>query len=158
VDNVIAKEVRDNAWKYFALHADQRLRTFQFYIALGTVIIGASATLLDSGNSHTPPAMLLLLLAFFSFVFWRLDVRNKQLIKYAEAALKNIEIEAFGSGDEMTPDPLQLFLYEEQATSEIRKRWWRRLKHFSYSKTFNCVFLLLGVGGLMGALALFLAA
>lgn len=38
------ESLREYAWKYFALHADQRLRAFYFYVLLSTVIVGALLT------------------------------------------------------------------------------------------------------------------
>ena len=80
-------ELRQQAWDYFEMHGNQRLTTFNFYIVISSVVATALFTVL---TSSAPRIGWLLggLLVFFSFIFWKLDSRNAELIKGAEAALK----------------------------------------------------------------------
>jgi len=101
--------------------------------------------------------MLALLLCLFSFIFWKLDGRNRALIKNAEAALRYFEQNE--AGDIVT----KVFTNEEIETDkkwECVKGWrwfcvWRW--HFSYSHCFNTVFIifaLIGLGGVIQATGL----
>lgn len=38
MDEKIRNEIHDYVWKYFQIHADQRLKTFNFYMILCTLI------------------------------------------------------------------------------------------------------------------------
>ena len=60
---------REYAWDYFAVHAEQRLKAFHFYILLSTAIIGGFGLLIRNGEFHKWMALFGLLLLFFSFVF-----------------------------------------------------------------------------------------
>jgi drug/metabolite transporter (DMT)-like permease len=48
-------ETREYVWRYFSLHADQRLKTFHFYLILVTVVLGGALTFLK--DAKTPPAV-----------------------------------------------------------------------------------------------------
>ncbi len=71
--------LRKQAWDYFAMHSNQRLTTFNFYIIISSVIMSALFTTLQD-NYQVPRVGLALgvLLSFFSFIFWTVDNRNKQ--------------------------------------------------------------------------------
>jgi hypothetical protein len=60
---------RDYAWNYFALHADQRMKAFHFYILLSTAITSGFAILIKNGELHKWMAILGLLLVFFRLYF-----------------------------------------------------------------------------------------
>ena len=95
-----------------------------------------------------------LFMAFVSFIFWKLDIRVKGLIKNAEEALKFLddrhEIQDFDGG----PNPLKLFARDDFLVG-IRKSEGGPLKlgHFSYGKCFNWVFAVVGMLGFLGAIA-----
>lgn len=84
--------LRKLAWDYFAAHASQRMSIFNFYIILSSL---TATTYFASfkPDSNLQPARWLLAssLCFFAFIFWKLDGRNKELIKNAEAALRYFE-------------------------------------------------------------------
>ena len=89
----LRREMRDYAWKYFALHADQRIKTFNFFLIMCTLIIGGLITLLRDAQHVTAkaPCAIGIGLTFIAFIFWKLDHRNRELIRHAEDALKVIE-------------------------------------------------------------------
>lgn len=77
---VTEKELRDYVWNYFQVHAAQRLTTFNFYIALSTAVTtGLFATLSQAFRVPLLGVVLGILLITFSFVFWKLDHRNREL-------------------------------------------------------------------------------
>jgi len=151
--DISIEDLHKQAWDYFHMHADQRLTTFNFFIVLSSVITTALIASLR-GESEVPFLGVLfgLLLTLFSFVFWKLDSRNKQLIKAAEAALKFFEslVELEDTEDE--PHVARLFLREEYDTRRIRRRksilFWRNF--FSYSDCFKMVFVSFCLIGVLG--------
>jgi hypothetical protein len=81
--------LQEQAWKYFELHAHQRLTIFNFYIALCSAIsAGLVATFAKEFGYPGLRILFGLLLILFSFVFLKLDERAKLLIKNADEALK----------------------------------------------------------------------
>src|SRR5688572_10395034 len=88
MDAAELKEIRDHAWKHFALHADQRLKTLHFYLVLAALVAGATIASVKDLKSPTVGAILAGMLFILSIIFWKLDLRTKDLIQHAELALK----------------------------------------------------------------------
>jgi hypothetical protein len=146
-------EERKYVWDYFQLHSSQRIASFNFYITLATAILAAiGAILQQSANILGVAAVLGVVLVLFSFVFWKLDQRNKALIKNAEAALKYLEEQSAAHETSPTIPLMSLFRRDEHAIRERRARpsifFWRN--HFSYTDCFNLVFCTFGLLGLLG--------
>jgi hypothetical protein len=143
---------RDYAWNYFALHAEQRLKTFHFFIILVTAIVGGFLLILRYGHTHKWIALLGFFLAFLSFVFWKLDVRTRALVKNAEEALKVLDAghELPDSGG--APHALRLFDRDDYFTSRA-PRFPLFSAHFSYSRCFNYLFFVVGLIGFGGGVA-----
>jgi hypothetical protein len=138
---------RNYAWQYFTTHAEQRLKTFHFYIIIMTLLIGAMFTLLKLEYTIMLVVMAILM-SFFSFVFWKLDERNRELINNAQRTLKMLERGKF----------VRLFTEEEKQTNTKKERNYKSMfkKHFSYSDCFRWVFKLFGIGGILIALLILL--
>lgn len=143
--------LRKQAWDYFVTHASQRMSIFNFYIALSSVTVTTYfASFKSDSNIANQRWVLSCLLSLFAFIFWKLDERNKFLIKNAERALKHFE--ALDSGDAAT----KVFTQEECETKRRRqgekglKRilFWRLT--LTYSECFNSVFILFGLVGIAG--------
>jgi hypothetical protein len=152
--------MRDYAWKYFSMHADQRLKTFNFYLILVTVILGGVFAYIKDAAHPSFMSPVGFLLAVVSYLFWRLDIRTQELIRHAENALKRIEQDGHDDG---IPVELRLFEQEESKTEIIKSS--RRLKwspsswwgaHYSYSNCFHIVFWLFGLCGVAVAIGVFL--
>jgi hypothetical protein len=144
-------DFRTQAWQYFELHASQRLTTFNYYIVISTLITtGIFATF---SKDYTAPSLGIaggLLLLFFSFVFWKLDDRNKQIIKGAEAALKFFETRSDLVDPADGPNVLKLFTRDDFLTDRRKAaRTWPWNKHYSYTTSFNWVFRAFGIFGLL---------
>lgn len=158
MDGEHRKELRDYAWKYFSLHADQRIKTFNFYIllcGLGATVI--TTTVKDIGNQFAASVMSFGL-ALISLVFWKLDVRNKELIKTSEAALKYLEELDDLPVENEIPNRLNIFRREEHDTIQRRTGVHKQGKgpHFSYSMCFNILFAVFGAASLaFGIICLF---
>lgn len=152
LDNV--ERHRTYAWDYFQLHSSQRIATFNFYITLSTAILAGIGTALQSNFNLPEMAMVLgSLLSLISFIFWKLDQRNKMMIKGVEEALKEIEDHIMPRrGDEIPR--ISLFHRDDDAVKEHRKPvhvfFWNR--HFSYTNCFNWLFWTFGMLGAVGIL------
>jgi hypothetical protein len=148
------EDLRKQAWDFFAVQAGQRLTTFNFYIALSSLLSGGlAATFKVEVDIPHLGVLFGALLVLFSFVFWKLDQRNRDLIKSAEDVLKFFEGTAPFADADGRPHLAKRFLREEFET-DLRKasrswRFWRN--HYSYSDCFRIVFLAFGGASLVGA-------
>src|SRR5262245_50594187 len=75
-----------HAWDWFALHAGQRMHTFNFFLVATAFLVAGYGEVLDK-RPHVA-VVIALLGAWLSLWFNRLDQRTKQLIKAGEAALR----------------------------------------------------------------------
>jgi hypothetical protein len=145
------KDLRDYAWNYFQLHANQRLATFNFYIALSTLVTtGLVASFHKDIKIPSLGAVLGLLLIAFSYIFYRLDERNRALVHYGEEALKlferRIKKEAIG-------DDIKMFLIEEKDTKDIndkRSPFEQLIEPYTYTNCFRAIFWTFGAIGVVG--------
>jgi len=141
-------------WCYFQLHAEQRLKTFEFYIVMATVLLSGYGVSLKETDLKPISVVLGILLTILSFVFWKLDIRNKQLIKNAEQALKTIENECLPENSGDTPNIFKLLNYDDFKTKQEKEKtsrfFWQ--KHFSYSKCFNTMFFVFAILGIIASL------
>lgn len=125
---------RELAWRFFELHAKQRINVFNFFVVLsGLILTGIGSALRQGGASgHVLMAVFGLLLALLSAVFWQLDSRTRELIHTAEDVLGEVE-----DGVDMT-----LFARPEVETSTVRRLPLR------YSVSLRIVFTTFGIVGL----------
>ena len=70
------KEARTYVWGYFALHADQRMKLFNFFLILSGLILGAFPAVRGMASGTKTVALLPLLLVLTAFIFWRLEKRT----------------------------------------------------------------------------------
>jgi hypothetical protein len=95
--NDIAKQAREHAWNWFALHAAQRMQTFNFFLVATAFLIAGYASLLEK---HRGAAFGVALLgAWLTFWFHRLDARSRQLVKAGERALAALEAQLAAATD-----------------------------------------------------------
>jgi hypothetical protein len=141
--------LEERAWASFALHAGQRLTTFNFFIVLSSLLVGAMVTTFQK-DFRVPylGVVVGLLLALLSFIFWKIDVRNKHLIKLSEKAIIHFE-ELAPKPDGANYHPAAYFLREAYETDE--RKAVSGLWHFSYSKAFAAVYILVACTGIAGA-------
>jgi len=65
----IAKQAREHAWNWFALHATQRMQAFNFFVVATAFLIAAYASLLD--KEPAAAAVLAIVGAWLAFWFNR---------------------------------------------------------------------------------------
>lgn len=145
MDEKKREELLDHAWKYFSLHAEQRLKAFNFYLILCTVVAGGILAILKDAKDPRVAIPVSLLLPFLSVVFWKLDARNRQLIDHGQQALMFFEAEAAPATPDGTPHVTQILRCEKHITD--RDRPW------TYRRCFNAVFLIVGMAGIVTAIA-----
>ena len=120
-------------WNHFQVHAGQRMTIFNFYVVFSSLLSGAILTALQAPNRHDFTLSVLGLgLVMISFVFWRLDERNRLLIHCSEDALKALEAEAWK--DHPKAEIMRVFTYSDKRSSEKKV-------HLRYSACFRIVFV-----------------
>jgi hypothetical protein len=152
--NTVEKDLRDYAWDYFELHANQRIASFNFYIAVsGLVTTGLVASFHRAVEAPYLGIVLGLLLIAFSYIFWMLDARNRVLVHYGEEALmlreKRIKENALD-------DKIRIFHREAQETKDkedARNRFQRLLVPYRYTNCFRAIFLIFMAIGVLGIIA-----
>ncbi len=140
--------LRESAWKHFAVHADHRLKMFQFYITISTALLGGVILLYRTGESAEALVILCFLMSFFSFVFWKLEKRTSILVKNAEDAIKYLDSSVDLPDIDGQPNPLKLFTRDDFRTQNRKKHF--GISHFSYHKCFAWVFIVTGGLGFFG--------
>lgn len=140
--------LQQQAWNYFNLHADHRLRAFNFYILLSTALVSGFAIALGKSGIGPWFSVFGIFLIFFSFVFWKMDNRTKGLLKTAESALKYAESECRLQDIDGRPHPLTLFTREEFDTS-LLPLYPLSSGHFSYARCFRWIFSMFALAGIV---------
>lgn len=142
-------DLQKQAWEYFKLHANQRLITFNFYLVISSVISTGLFEILSGERYQGILSLFSLFLFLFSFIFWKLDQRNKFLIKGAEDTLKYFEAQIRLVERDREPHIAKRFLREEHDTNQLKKTetWKIWNNQLSYSDCFNIVFMTFGLLG-----------
>jgi hypothetical protein len=122
------EETREYVWNYWSFHADERLRTFHFYILVVTVLVAGTLAYLKDARTPILACIGGIALPIVSFVFWRLDCRVRTMIHRAESILKSIE-ESIPT--DVVAKRLRLFRTQENR-HEAQKRLNRRGKSWLY--------------------------
>lgn len=86
------KDHLDYAWRHYALIADQRMRTFNFYCILLAASIAGTAAAISSGRDTVGFLVVLSLSNMvMGIVFGALDYRSNSMIRLAKKALAEVE-------------------------------------------------------------------
>jgi predicted PurR-regulated permease PerM len=158
--DITEKDILGISWDYFQLHANQRMNCFNFFIVFSSLLsTGLLTTFQKDFKVHYIGIALGILQMFLSFIFWQIDVRNKNLIKNGENVIKNIETNYL----QTHPEKLCVFLTEETETNKSTKKDEvdpnestknkKPLfqKSMSIRRAFNFIFLIFFIFGLLGA-------
>jgi hypothetical protein len=141
--SITDKEILDHAWKYFTIHAQQRLLLFNvFMVSSGAIVAGLAACFQKSGLFTVLGAVLGGILTLNSFVFWKLDQRSAFLVKHAEDAL--IEFE------NTFPNPTTRLVYREPLKTASREQGFFATRMWTYGSVFRFVFVTMAIVGLAG--------
>ncbi|PHI31766.1 hypothetical protein [Budvicia aquatica] len=136
----------EHVWRYFELHAQQRMTVFNFYIAItGLLAAGIGFTLQQGGKYALFTSLMGIFVSFISFIFWKLDQRVSMLIKNAELALYDLESQFINT-------ELRIITKDKDNNSlnlGIRSIW-------TYGKCFRISFVIVGIAGLILAVMPFI--
>jgi hypothetical protein len=140
------QEMLDHAWRYFELHANQRMSLFNFFLVLSSfVAAGLGASLQLRGTLELMGVGLGVTLTTVSFTFWKLDQRTSFLIKHAERAVAEIE-----SGFSLST--ARLFSSEARVTARVVSSCYNPCRLWTYGSAFRFVFFVMGLVGIIGAI------
>jgi hypothetical protein len=140
------REMLDHAWRYFELHANQRMSLFNFFLVLSSfVAAGLGASLQLRGAFELLGSVLGLLLAVVSFTFWKLDQRSSFLIRHAERAMAEIE-------NAFSISAPRLFSSEVHLTAKAASYRYHPRRLWTYGAAFRFVFAVMGLVGIVGAI------
>lgn len=78
-------------WDHFKLNAEQRLKSFNFFLLLSIFANGGIFTAIQNQVVAEVLGLLGLFVALLALVFWLTDSRSRQLIQLTLPALKEIE-------------------------------------------------------------------
>ena len=138
------------AWYYFQQHAQQRIGYFNFFLLFSSFLTAAFVAVLKEYRTLLAVMGIAigLMQTVISFIFWKIDERNKILTKKAENAIKELERECKAL-DMSFPT---IFCTEEKETElqkklDIKNRRGIFSKHISHSKSFKMIFQVFGVLG-----------
>lgn len=145
------RDARTYAWGYFALHADQRMKLFNFFLILSGLILSAFPAVRGMAAGTKVVALLPLLLVLTAFVFWRLEERTRRLVKIGEDALRFLDEQwSLETLPDKTPHYLRLLERDDYLMKVVKKRWWaKRLVPISYADSFRIAYLMIGGVGLV---------
>lgn len=134
---LLAQRSIEHAWRYFELHAQQRMAVFNFYLATsGLISAGIGICLQDGTKFSLLTSILGIFLSLVSFLFWKLDQRVSKMIKRAESALRIVE-------QDYTLPVAALFCRDSNSSpsQELFSVW-------TYGKCFRVAFLTVGLVGI----------
>ncbi len=152
---VSEKEILNLSWNYFQQHAQQRLSFFNFFVVFAVLATtGLISTLQEEYNAHSIGIAVGLMLSLISFIFYKIDERNKYLTKTGENAIRQIEKNY--SCVNCYPDKaeFQIFSIEEEETKKLRMAQKKKsiiYRQISHSKSFNLIFIIFFIIGILGA-------
>lgn len=148
------KDIHLHLWEYFKIHADQRMAIFNFYIVISTLLTtGVIGSFHKDFNFPIIGAWLSLMIISISFLFWKLECRNRQLIHLSEEGIKNLENSCISfDEDNDSLKSFKIFNREAVGKENFNKDYqWEFLnKPYSYRKCFQYIFILFGLTGIVG--------
>ena len=132
----------DHAWRYFELHAAQRMTIFNYFTFFtGLMSAGIAATLQSSAELAYFGMILGPLMVIMAFVFWKLDQRVSILIKNAEIVLANVE-------QSKLPKDAWIFTNELASTAGAKSAKSLLFRPWTFGTAFRIVFLAAGMIGI----------
>ena len=137
------KDELDHAWRYFQLHAAQRITVFNFYVAASGLLIAGLVYSLRGGEETALYSVTAgIALALLSFAFSKMDKRIKQMIKSSEKTISRIEASCID-------EPQHRVMTKEQEEDEATQ--YSLFGNWTYGQAFRRIFLVVGAFGLVGA-------
>lgn len=137
------KDRLEHAWRYFQLHASQRITVFNFFVATSGLLVAALVFALRGGAATSPLSIAAGLgLSSLSFVFWKLDGRVSDMIKVSEAVIMQVEEKCIDEASH------RVMCEEREFSKGTKFRWFGK---WTYGQAFRRIFFVLGAAGVLGA-------
>ncbi|MFW8644946.1 hypothetical protein ACOJBO_31590 [Rhizobium beringeri] len=134
----------EHAWRYFELHANQRMTLFNFFTVLAGLMTAGIGTSMQGGHQYALFGVTLsVMLTLLAFVFWKIDQRMSFLIKHAEAAQVSAE-------RHFLPKEAWLFSSEPNAMSQAQAGHSTFISQWTLGGSFRLVFT---IAALIGAVS-----
>jgi hypothetical protein len=134
----------DYAWKWFSYHAAQRVSMFNYFLIVTGILANAYISALKEGFPWIASAIGVMG-CFISFAFFKLDYRNRCLVKMGEDVLEVLEhyhlfTEELEAKDDHTGQDFPVAIlfreaYEDKASGGNDKHNWRKGKHKVWLRT-----------------------
>jgi hypothetical protein len=135
------KDELEHAWRYFSLHAGQRMSMLHYFMILfGLAAAGLAGCLQAGGALRFVGVGLGLTLTVISYIFYKLDERTSFLVKHGETAIKTLESSIAGNR-------ALVFVSEPELTKNAKSM----RGYWTYGKAFRWIFGVSGLVGLTGA-------
>ncbi len=135
-DDERSKAALDHAWRHFQLHASQRIAVFNYFVvASGIAFAGLASAVQAPGRRALMGIPVGIAMIILAIVAAKLDQRGSELVKRAEEALSEAEhllLPPFGR------------LFTRTRDGDLSKG------HWSFSRSFRCLFWLVGLFGAGG--------
>jgi hypothetical protein len=126
--------VFEHGWKYFELHANQRISLFRYYIIFFSLYVSGVGFLLT--KCDLPPNVInyfivtiSIIFILVTLIFWVLDCRNRKLIYIAEKSLCNFEEKQFQNPEQ------QIFTMKKKEDTNYSG-------FFSHTNSFKCLYII----------------
>jgi hypothetical protein len=132
-----AAEVADFAFKWFQLHADQRLKVFNFFLVIAGICVAGFFTAIQAKNA-VAASLISIVLIVVCICFKQLDLRTAQLVEIGEDYLREwLELK----NKKLDSANVNLI-----ARADVKRNC------LSYRQVFNLLFIIFGLVGLLGAI------
>jgi hypothetical protein len=131
------KVAKDIAFEWFKIHADQRLRVFNFFLIIAGFCVAGFFTSFQSGNKAAA-AVIAAVLVCVCYCFKQLDRRTAQLVKVGEELLET----CFDRVSSRENWPEMNLILKARQTQGVH----------SYRQIFNWLFWLFGLLGAAGVI------
>lgn len=129
------QRAHDHAWRYFALHAGQRLTVFNFFTVLtGLTSAGIAAAMQGDRRFAIVGVALGILLTLLAIVFWKLDQRTAFLTKRAEDVAAQAEVQ-------LLPVGAMIFADEPAALVDAQSGRWIAGRIWTFGSSFRLIFV-----------------
>ncbi len=136
------KDFMDTLWKYFELHANQRMQMMNFYIVIVSLFLTALVAMFCSDKDvKIYESVVCVSIIFFSWIFMMYDKRTRNMIKNCEDAIKVIEKKYM---EKLDPD---IMIFTQEAL------WAKVNKEMTYTKIMYLEFAFVIVIAFIGLIA-----
>lgn len=131
------KDFADTLWKYFELHANQRIQMMNFYIIIESLFITGYVTLTNINDMQEFKVGICIGIILISWIFYKFDMRTRSLIKNCEKAIKHLEDKYSKTIDK----EIMIFSAEDAET--------KKTKEITYTKLMKIQFIFFAIIGVI---------